>query len=45
MHTIIQVSGGAEEVTVIDPAQSFVGTKAQTQRQSRWEYRLNTDKY
>lgn len=36
---------GSEEVIVVDPAQSFVGTKAQAQREGRWEYRLSTDKY
>ena len=39
------MSNGAEEVIVIDPAQSFVGTKAQAQREGRWEYRLTTDEY
>lgn len=38
-------SKGAEEVIVVDPAQSFVGTKAQAQREGRWEYRLTTDEY
>lgn len=38
-------SNGADEVIVIDPAQSFVGTKAQAQREGRWEYRLTSDKY
>ncbi len=38
-------SNEAEEVIVVDPAQSFVGTKAQAQREGRWEYRLTTDKY
>lgn len=38
-------NNGAEEVIVVDPAQSFVGTKAQAQREGRWEYRLTTDKY
>lgn len=36
---------GAGGVIVIDPAQSFVGTKAQALRGGRWEYRLSTDEY
>jgi len=36
---------GREETIVVDPAQTFVGTKAQALREGRWEYRLSTDKY
>jgi hypothetical protein len=38
-------NNSAGEVMVIDPAQSFVGTKAQAQHEGRWEYRLTTDEY
>lgn len=38
-------SNGAEEVIIVDPAQSFVGTKTQALREGRWEYRLTTDEY
>jgi hypothetical protein len=32
-----------DEVIVVDPAQSFVGTKAQAQSRGRWQYHLSTD--
>lgn len=38
-------SGGSQEAIVVDPAQSFVGTKAQAQNEGRWEYSLGTDTY
>lgn len=38
-------NNGSEEVIVIDPAQSFVGTKAQAQKEGNWEYRLPSDQY
>lgn len=38
-------NNGAEEAIVVDPAQSFIGTKAQAQHEGRWEYRLTTDEY
>lgn len=34
-----------KEVIVVDPAQSFVGTKKQAQREKGWEYYLTTDQY
>lgn len=36
---------GQEQVIVVDPAQSFVGTKEQAEREGRWEYRLATNDY
>lgn len=33
-----------EELFVVDPAQSFVGTKAEALNEGRWKYRLNSDK-
>ncbi|MCA9348437.1 hypothetical protein KC867_03440 [Candidatus Saccharibacteria bacterium] len=33
------------EVIVVDPAQSFVGTKNQAQHEGRWEYHLTSNKY
>lgn len=38
-------NNGRDEVIVVDPAQSFVGTKDQAQREGRWEYRLASDEY
>ena len=35
----------ADAVLVVDPAQSFVGTKTQARREGRWEYYLSTDQY
>lgn len=37
--------GGVEQVIVVDPAQSFVGTKAQAQQEGRWDYRLVKNEY
>lgn len=37
--------GKTNETIVIDPAQSFVGTKNQAERENRWRYRLSTDEY
>jgi hypothetical protein len=37
--------GGAENTIVIDPAQTFVGTKSQADKEGRWAYRLSTDEY
>lgn len=34
---------GKQESVVVDPAQSFVGTKEQANKDGRWEYRLNSD--
>lgn len=36
---------GKDEIIVVDPAQSFVGTKDQALRDGRWEYRLASDDY
>jgi hypothetical protein len=38
-------SDESDAVLVVDPAQSFVGTKTQARREGRWEYYLSTDQY
>lgn len=35
----------ARTAIVVDPAQSFVGTKMQAEQEQRWAYRLSTDDY
>lgn len=40
---VFKPSPEKEELIVVDPAQSFVGTKAQAERENRWPYRLSTD--